>query len=169
MNIARWRLGLVLVLSILALGLAASAQSVSASESVRMLVVDETKTFLSTMRVGGLVGALKGTGLFEVDVRFADVESDWEDPFHGQWADSDLVPYDIVLVVPRGIDDATATSIWLLSAEPTALSPSLLAAVELTEMVAGQVFDGIVQVAGVHDDLLLGILVDIYVARGWMR
>ena len=107
MRSIRWRLGLTFALAALALGVVANAQPEAAGEAVRLLIVDETKTLLSTMRVGGLVGVLKASGLFVVDVRFADAESSWDDPLAGEARGSDLEPYDLLLVIPRGIDDGS--------------------------------------------------------------
>jgi len=169
MSNARNRLALTLAMTILTIGVAANGQLEPAGASVRLLVVDETKTFLSTMRVGGLVGALKTTGLFHVDVRFADVESEWDNPLAGEEQKADLEPYDVILVIPQGIDDASVDWLWLLSDGPANLPPPVLGGVELVEQMVNLVFEGNVRTLGVHDDLLIGCLYGFYVMEGWMR
>jgi len=91
---------------------------------VRVLVVDETKTLASTMRVAGLVGALRGTGLFDVSHRLADVESSWDDPLAGSEPPPDEAPQDLILIVPRGIDDGSADWIWIASNGLFSLPPA---------------------------------------------
>ncbi|MFC2078024.1 hypothetical protein ACFLTM_04370 [Candidatus Bipolaricaulota bacterium] len=169
MNNVRNRLALILAMTILTIGVAANGQPEPAGASVRLLVVDETKTFLSTMRVGGLVGALKATGLFHVDIRFADVEAEWDDPLAGMTPEPDLEPYDVILVIPQGIDDASVDWLWLLSDGPANLPPPILGGVELIEQILNQVFEGNVRTLGVYDDLLIGCLYGLYVMEGWMR
>jgi len=169
MKIMRRRIGPFLFV-VLCLGIgAAAAQQDSALSGVRLLVVDETKTFLATMRVGGLVGALKGIGMFDVGVRFADVEASFSDPLAGRWPDEGLEPYDVVLIVPRGIDDGTADWVWILSNGPLSLEPAVAGGIDVIRQVVGLVFEGRVTSTGVHDDLLLGLIYEAYVAKGWMR
>jgi len=171
------RVGPALALTIVCLVTAALAQAEPPAgvqmeqtpPAMRVLVVDGTKTFLSTMRIGGLVGALKGSGLFEVDVRFADVQSGWHDPLAGQSQSEGHVPYDFLLAIPRGIDDASADWIWILSAGPTSPTSPFVAGLQVIEQVLGLVFEGAVTPLGVHDDLLLGMLYEFHVAKGWMR
>ncbi|RLE39157.1 hypothetical protein DRJ23_04040, partial [Candidatus Acetothermia bacterium] len=61
---------LVTVGLLLFVGIAAAGQQAPEpqGEKVRLLLVDETKTFSSTMRVGILAGILKKNPLFAVDV-----------------------------------------------------------------------------------------------------
>lgn len=165
----RWRLGLILVLTVLASGVVANAQPETAGEAVRLLVVDETKTLLSTMRVGGIVGVLKGSGLFHVDVIFADVESSWDEPLAGKEPEPDVEPYDLVLIIPRGIDDGSIDWICTLSGDPRLLPSHVSAGIDLIAHVVSQALEGRARPIGVHDDLLLGFLYEVYLMKGWMR
>jgi hypothetical protein len=169
MGISRSRLGPILALTVLTFGLAVTGQQGATTSPVRVLVVDETRTFLSTVRVGALVGVLKGAGIFHVDVRFADVVTSWDDPLAGETPDADLEPYDIILVVPLGIDDATVDWVALVSAGPPFLAPPALGGVELIGQVVEQMFEGNVRTIGVYDHLLVALLYGVYTAEGWMR
>jgi hypothetical protein len=169
MGFSRSRLGPILALAILTFGLASTGQQGTTASPVRVLVVDETKTFLSTMRVGAIVGVLKGAGIFHVDVRFADVVSSWDDPLAGQTPDANLEPYDIVLVIPLGIDDETVDWVVLVSDGPPSLAPPALGGLELIRQVVDRVFEGNVRTIGVYDHLLVALLYGIYTAEGWMR
>jgi hypothetical protein len=169
MGTIRCRLAPILVLAALVLGVVVNAQPEAAGEAIRLLIVDETRTFLSTMRVGGIVGMIKGSGIFQVDVILANVESSWNDPLAGEEPGSDLEPYDLALIIPRGIDDGSIDWACILSGAPRLLSAHVSSGIDLITQVVGQVFEGSVRPIGVHDDLLLGFLYEVYVMEGWMR
>jgi len=157
------------LIAVLAIGLAAFGQETAASGSVRLLVIDETKTFLSTMRVGGLVGALRGIGLLEVGVKLADVESSWTNPLDGATPDPASEPYDLMLVIPLGIDDGSADWVWIISDGLTFVPPTVAAGIEAIRQVVGLVFEGGVRSVGVFDDLMPSYLYWQYRMEGWMR
>ena len=151
---------------VIAIVVAVSSLAV-AQAGVRVLVVDETKTLASTMRVAGLVGMLKGMGPFEVAYRLADVESSWDDPLAG--AEPDGVPYDLIIVVPRGIDDGSADWIWIVSNGLLSLPPVVRSGIDLIDGVIGRVFGGGARPVGLYDDFLLSFLSALYVNEGWLR
>jgi len=169
MGIKNHRIGSVFVVCMLLLSALVAAQTDPSAQPVRLLVIDETKTFLSTMRIGGLVGALKGAGLFQVDVEFADVESSWDNPLAGATPVAEQEPYDIVLVVPRGIDDGTADWVWILNGPEHLVAPQVMAGVDVLEQFVGLVFEGNVAPVGVNDDLMVTFLYGLYVVEGWIR
>ncbi len=138
-------------------------------ESVGVLVVDETRTFASTMRVGGLVNALKRFGVFDVDVHLADVGSSWDDPLVTWEQGRDSGAYDIVLIVPVGLDDGSVDWVWVVSDGPTFLSDEVLAGVELIGQIVGTVFEGSARPVGVYDDLMPSFLYGEYLLEGWIR
>ena len=107
---------------------------------VRVLVVDETKTFNSTMRVAGLVGALRSVGLFDVGVALADVTSSYDDPLADRTPEEGEDAYDLIVVLPRGLDDGSIGQIWVVSAGLSTLSPGVSTAVGVATGVIDQVF-----------------------------
>jgi len=169
MNKMRRRFVWILVVLVLSLGVWAAGQGAPSPGAVRLLVVDETKTFLSTMRVGALVGALRGFGLFEVDVRLADVTSSWDDPLSDAAMGVDSEPYDIILIIPIGLDDGAVDWVWIVSDGPTCLSAAVLGGAQLIEQIVGAVFEGVVRPVGVYDDLMPSFLFAEYVLEGWIR
>jgi len=169
MGSTKRRMGLALGLLVLLMPLAVAAQDEAPVGMVRLLVVDQTKTFLSTMRIGGLVGALKGTGLFEVDVVFADAVSDWDDPLADQILSEGTEPYDVLLLVPQGIDDGSDDWVWILSLPATVAGPQLSMGLGIVDQTLTLVFEGAVHSMQAADDLFLGFLYSLYVAEGWMR
>jgi len=154
---------------LLVLGIASVSIAQEPPAAMRVLVVDSTKTFLSTMRVGGLVGALKQVGLFEVDVRLSDVSSSFVDPLEGLSRPSDVMPYAAILVVPRGVDDGSAQWIWVVTDGLDRLSPGERTGVAVISQVVNQVFDGVGTATGVTDDLFPAFLWAVYVQEGWMN
>lgn len=145
-------------------GIVSNAQQATAG--ISLLLIDETKTFLSTMRVAGFVGALRAMATFQVDVRLVDVSSGFDDPLDGLEADPGVEPYSIVVIVSRGIDDGSAPYIWILSQAPDGLP--LAAALGAVRQTASAVFEGIAVPVGVYDDLFPALLREVYVLRGWM-
>jgi hypothetical protein len=152
---------------LISIGLSAQTTGEESVAGVRLLLVDETKTFISTMRVGALAGALKGSRLFEVSVRLVDVESSYEDPLAG--ASSDQAPFDIILILPRGLDDRSVSQIWVVSGGLDELAPSVRAGLAGASQVLDQVFQGIGEAIDVSEDLWPGLLAALYLQEGWLR
>ena len=161
------RVGILLIVGLLALGMAAAAQEVPGA--VRVLVVDETKTFLSTMRVAGVVGTLKQMPGFEVDVRFEDAASTLADPLADKLPSEETVGYDIVVVIPRGIDDASIGWVWIVSDWLPTLPPQIQAGVAILSQVIDQAFVDVATGIDVTEDFYPNILWSEYVVKGWIR
>ena len=161
-RIAQTTLVAVLVLSV---GLAGLSQS--APEPTRVLVVDETKTFLSTMRVAGLVGALRQVGLFDVSVALGDVNSNYDDPLAGQEPPAD--PYDVILILPRGLDNGSIDTVWVVSNGLDLLLPPVRAGVDVISQVAEQVFADLAEAVNVYEDLFPAFLWGLYSVKGWVK
>jgi hypothetical protein len=165
----RKQIAMLLLIGLLSLGWVASAAAQGVPAPVRVLVVDETKTFLSTIRVAGLVGALKQLPLFEVEVRLADVDSGWDDPLVGERLPADVAPYDAIVIVSRGVDDGSIPWIWLVTGRIDALAPQVRAGFDAISQVVDQVFAGIGEAIDVSDDLWPGLLWAAYSKQGWIR
>jgi len=157
------------MLGILCLGWALAATAQDAGESTRILVVDETKTFVSTMRVAGVVGALRQMPGFAVDVRFEDAAGRLADPLADLIPAEDVEPYDIVLIIPRGIDDASIPWIWIVAGWVPQLPPRLQASVAILSQIVDQAFAGLAEAVDTTEDLYPNILWSEYVVKGWIR
>ncbi|UCF10234.1 MAG: hypothetical protein JSW65_00685 [Candidatus Bipolaricaulota bacterium] len=161
----RWSLGLLLAAAlVVAAGSVAWATEV---EMPRLLVVDATKTFASTLRVGGLVGALRASGAMAVEVVLTDAASVLDDPLPGSPEETEA--FDLMIILPRGLDDGTAIRIWLLSESPGRLAPSVVAAYHAASQTIDLVFAGVARAVDVTEDLYPALLWAGYRARGWMR
>lgn len=158
-----------LLIGLLLLGGAVSGAAQEAPAPVRILVVDETKTFLSTMRVAGLVGGLRQLPTFEVDVRLADVDSNWADPLAGERPSEGASPYDIMVIIPRGIDDGSMQWIWLVTGWLDFLAPQTRAGLEAVSLIVDQVFADVAEAIDVSEDLWPCLLWAAYTTKGWIR
>jgi len=163
------RLGLLFLIGVMLLGGSALTFGQELPPAVRVLLIDETKTFTSTMKVAGTIGALRQMGLFDVSVRLANVDTDYSDPLAGITPEPDQSPFDLVLILPRGLDTKANVSIWLVSDGFDALSPFIRGAVDLISTVVDQVFAGSGQTIDVTEDLWPGFLWVAYVSKGWIE
>ena len=132
----------------------------------RLLLVDETKTFASTMRVGVLAGILRKTGMVDLSVELVDVESSYGDPLAGLVPAEE--PYDIILVIPKGIDDGSVAQIWLVTRFFEAASPEAVGLAALSGII-DQIFQGIATAIDVSEDLWPGGYAALYLQQGWLR
>jgi hypothetical protein len=167
-NDMKTRLGVLCLIGVMLLGWSAMTFAQEVPPTIRVLLIDETKTFTSTMKVAGTIGALRQMGLFDVSVRLADADNDYADPLAGINPELDQEPFDLILILPRGLDTKTDVNIWLVSDGLNILSPFARGAVDLLSNVVDQVFAGSGQTIDVSEDLWPGFLQAIYVLKGWM-
>jgi len=151
------------LLVVLGGGLAAAAQSAP----YRILVVDGTKTLASTMRVVGLAGAIRQSGVADVAAILADDLGPFDDPLRGRPLPD--APYDLILIVPRGIDDGTAARIWILVSGNPDADPLTAQAIGLLRQGIDLAFAGIASAVGPLDDLWAALTASLYVLQGWLR
>ncbi len=164
----RWMTVVLTVAALVAMvPMALNAQE--APPLTRVLVVDETKTFASTMRVAGLVGALRSVGLFEVGVALGDVTTNYDDPLAGRLPAEGEEPYDLIVILPRGLDDGSIDQIWIVSAGLSALPPTVAAALDALAGIVELVFAGVGEAIDVSEDLWPCLLWAVYSTKGWMQ
>jgi hypothetical protein len=138
-----------------------------AAAPYRVLLVDGTKTLEATLRVGGLAGAIRQSGLAEVSVLFTDATSAFADPLAGRLVSA--TPFDLVIIIPRGIGDGTDDIVWLLAAGSLASSADTPSALALLKSGMALAFGGTVRALGPLDDLWATLTSAYYVAEGWLR
>ena len=163
------KLGLLCLIGALLLGWSLATLGQELPPAIRLLLIDETKTFTSTMKVAGTIGALRQMGLFDVSVRLADVESDYDDPLDGMDPEPEQDPFDLILVLPPGLDTKTNVSIWLVSNRLDSLSPFVRGGVDLVSKVVDEVFTGSGKTLDVSEDLWPGFLWAVHVSKGWIQ
>jgi len=165
----RKRAAVLWLVGLLCFGWAVSVSAQDVPPPTRVLVIDETKTFASTMRVAALVGALRGLPSLDVEFRLVDVASSWDDPLAGQRLAAESSPYDVLLMVPRGIDDGSAPWIWLVTDWIGSLTPQVRASVEAIAQIVDMVFAGMGTATDVSEDLWPYLLWIAYSTKGWIR
>lgn len=160
----------LIALALLALLVLASVQTLAQQNQpqmkLRLLLVDETKTFSSTMRVGALAGILRKTGMVDLSVKMIDVDSSYVDPLEG--LDIPEQPYDLVLIIPRGIDDGSIDQIWLVSEYYESSTPQYALLTGLSDIV-DQVFQGLANATETSEDLWPAGYAALYREEGWLR
>ena len=140
----------------------------------RLLIVDETKGFETTIRVGILAKGLKDRGKVDVSVLLADVDSAYVDPLLGRTPEEGEEPYDIILIVSKGIDDGSAPFVWIVfgSFDMGGETVDLEGAMEVLGLfrnVIDQVFQGVAEAVDVSKDFYPALLGAFYQANGWLR
>jgi len=145
------------------------ALSVTVRYAPRLLVVDSTKSLLSTMWVAGFVAVVKSSELPEVDVRLSNVPGEYDEPLSGQCPGNDVEPYDFVVMVPRGLDDGSATLIWIVSDGRVCFSPAEQVGMDVLKKTIRQAFAGVAESVDVSQDLFAGCLWALYRNQGWIR
>jgi len=167
----RWtRQSLTIVLAIAVLGIAGFAQTAPDADEIaplaRVLLIDETRTFASTMRVGALAGALRQGGV-DLEVRLEPVPTSYVDPLAE--ASSPDASFDLILIVPIGIEDGSVGEVWLLHGSSLWASPGALESLAPLRGLLAAVFDGIAVPVGPGDDLWIACLASLYESQGWLR
>ena len=146
-----------------------SSESPDERPQFRLLLIDETKTFASTMRVGALAGIIKETGMFDLMVKLVDVDSSFDDSLGGAMLEPAQDPYDLILILPRGLDNGSVKQIWLVSDGLNGMALHVRAGVDVISQIVNQVFQGIGQAIDVSEDLYPGLLSALYIKGGWLR
>ena len=168
----RQHAGAIIIALLMGLGLSIAGTAEPATEELasplRLLLVDGTKTFASTARVGALAGAVRSTGMFDLDVRFSSETCPYDDPLACE-VDIPATPYDVVVIIPRGIDDGTASTVWLVTGILPWTSPEGWPAVAAVGGMIDQVFAGLASAVDPSADLWPAFAASLYQAQGWLR
>jgi len=104
-----------------------------------------------------------------VDVRFEDAAARLADPLADLIPTEDVEPYDIILIIPRGIDDASIPWIWIVTGWVPGLPPQLQASVAILSQIIDQAFAGLAEAVDTTEDLYPNILWSNYIVEGWIR
>jgi hypothetical protein len=146
-----------------------TAVSHEGQPTARILIIDATRTLSSTLRMAGLVGALRQTGLLDVSVRFSDETSRFADPLSVKEEAPADAPFDLILILPRALDTDTDVMIWLVSRWIPSLAPRIRQAVEIVSQITDAVFSGAGQTVDGWTDLWPLLLAALHQQQGWLR
>jgi hypothetical protein len=137
----------------------------SPPEPFRLLIVDETQTFGSSIRLQVLASLLNRTGLFELTAKFVQVESSFDDPLQGEEPDR---RYDAILIIPKGVDDGTVRQLWVVTRAWTELPEALRSAIGQLKAMANEVFQGTATAVDVTEDLIPAYFATLFTREGWL-
>jgi hypothetical protein len=129
---------------------------------ISLLIVDETETFDSSIRVQVLASLLKKTGLFKVSAKIAKVNSSFINPLQG-------IPdrrYDIILIVPKGVDDGSIKQIWIITRPINCKTLYLMRYIELISEIVEKIF--LVEAVDITEDLIPAYFAVIFIQEGWL-
>ncbi len=135
------------------------------SPPFQLLIVDETQTFGSTIRLQVLASLLNKTKGFELTAKFVRVESSFDDPLQGEEPEQ---RYDIVLIIPKGVDDGTMRQLWLATRPWVELPEGLRSAVEQLKAIANEVFRGAAVAVDGTEDLIPAYFAALFMREGWL-
>lgn len=157
------RLGLC---ALVALGLVAS-EGHAQSPKIDLLLVDETQTFQASLMVQIYARALQETGLFNFEAKIVSVQSSYDDPLG---VNTTGKKYELIVIVPRGIEDGSVLSIWLIT-KPIGpqTRPELLRALQLIRERVTQGSGGLFRALTPMDDSALGIFATVFEHHGWLK
>lgn len=145
----------------------------SAQEDIgpaKLLLVDESKTFTSTLRVAALAKIVRDfDGIpLELTVRLADVDSSYDDPLEDVLPIAEA-PFHIIIIVPRGIDDGSVRQIWILTTLSSSPPTLQWEGVQGLSFLIDAVFEGIATATDPMEDLWPAMLSAGYAAQGWLE
>ena len=115
-----------------------------------------------------MAAAVRSTGLFDLSVRFSDRTHPFDDPL-AEEADLPEEPYDVIVIIPRGIDDGSADAIWIVTNILPWASPAGWPAVAALQEMINQVFAGLATGVNPSADLWPAFAASLYRVQGWVR
>ena len=160
---------LILILMILVSAFAIQGAAQENGERYKIVFVDESTTFEISMRVQGLVGALKARKELEVQAKTAEVENPTENPLK----EEEISGVDLVIIVPRTVETGRVNQVWVITRPITTIPLEARAeAIERLEQLKGAIekaFAGKVKPVGVNDDVIPAYFSTLFLREGILR
>ena len=138
-------------------------------ERFKLLVVDETQSIETSMRVQGFVGALKQRPEVEVVIRMTKPDEPTENPIK----DSQNLKVDAVLIFPHTMETGKINQVWVVTRPYSAIPVE--ARKKTTNMMnqlkdgIEQAFSGKVNAVGVNDDVIPAYFSTLFLKQGVLR
>ncbi len=157
----------ILLIGLLLLSGGGVAGSQAEMEKVDLLLVDETQTLQASILVQILAQALKNTGLFQLEAKWANVQSSFDDPLG---SNSTGEQYEMILIVPRGLEDGSLRQLWIATRPITHQTRwEILAGIQAIQALIEQGSQGQLQAVGVMEDLIPAWFAAIFARNGWLK
>lgn len=165
-SIPRRRLIVLALMALVLFGLSGPGVAEADEAKLDLLIVDETKTFEASLLVNMAAGALKQTGMFNVEAEFVDVNSSFDDPLGPN--DGENV-YDVIAIVPRALEQRELMQLWLATCPYLPGGPDQLRrGVQTIQHLVAEQSRGVLTALGVHDDAVPGLFATIFANHGWL-
>lgn len=161
----------VAVLTVLALFVGLIVVSGAGTEATgsKLLIVDETESMGTSIRVQGFVGAIKSRS--DVDVLTRMVKTDH--PTANPLQDSEDLKVDAVVIVPSTIETGKVKQIWIATRPFSAVPPEMRAEMKgmMDQLKKGieKAFSGKVKAVGVNDDVIPAYFSTLFLREGVLR
>lgn len=134
---------------------------------VDLLLVDETQTLQASLLVQIYAKVLQETGLFNFEAKIVNVQSSYDDPLGTNPTDK---KYELVLIVPRGIEDGSVPQIWMITRPiHSGARPEIAEALQTIKKMVDQGSGGQFKALGVMEDAALGIFATTFDRNGWLK
>lgn len=140
-----------------------------AEEKFILLIVDETQSIETSMRVQGFVGALKQRPEVEVVTRMAKPDKPTENPIK----DEQNLKVDAVLIFPHTMETGRINQVWIVTRPYSAIPVEARkkTANMMNQLKDGieQAFSGKVNAVGVDDDVIPAYFSTLFLRQGVLR
>jgi len=145
------------------------SQAQQPGEQFKLLVVDETESIESSMRVQGFVGALKQRPEVEIITRMFKPDEPTDNPIEK----TENLEVDAVLIFPHTIDTGMVNQVWIVtrpySAIPVEARKETANMMEQLKDGIEQAFSGKVNAVGVDDDVIPAYFSTLFLREGVLR
>ena len=136
---------------------------------LRILFVDETRSFELSMRIQGLVKGLRDRQELEVDAMSVEVNNPTINPVKKIPEE----PYDLVIIVPPTIETGAIKQVWLIT-KPITEFPlnerrKVMGQLDQLKGAVSQAFEGKISPVGVDDDLIPAYFSTLFLREGILR
>jgi hypothetical protein len=159
----------VLTVLLMFIGLTAMADSGNEAEKSRLLIVDETESMETSMRVQGFVGAIKNMSDVAVLTRVVKTENPTANPLE----DSKDLKVDAVVIVPSTIETGKIKQVWIAtrpySAVPLKMRKETMSMMRKLKNGIEKAFSGQVNAVGVNDDVIPAYFSTLFLREGVIR
>lgn len=136
-------------------------------QKVELLLVDETRTLQTSLMVQVFAKALKDTGLFNLEAKFVDVKSSFDDPLGPNEGDK---KYEMILVIPRALEEGSFKHLWIVTRPINHNTRAeVLEGIQTIKNIIHQGSRGQFQAVGVMDDLIPALFSTIFTRNGWLK
>lgn len=159
----------VLTVLILFVGLIAVPGAGNEAAGSKLLIVDETESMETSMRVQGFVGAIKSRSDVEVLTRMFKTDNPTANPLK----DSENLMVDAVVIVPSSIETGKVKQVWIVtrpfSAVPLEMRAEMMGMMDQLKEGIEKAFSGQVNAVGVNDDVIPAYFSTLFLREGVLR